>query len=264
MFLAIDCGNTNTVFALYDYSNKKLKLLNLWRTNSDIKRTSDDYYVWLNQAFSILNLKIGQIKGICIASVVPEVLLNIKIMIKKYLKIKTLIVGEDNIKLNINIENPKEAGADRVVNAYAAHILNYSPAIVIDFGTATTFDIVGKNGSYDGGIIAPGINLSLEALYSATSRLPKIAIRQLNDEKNTLIGRNTIAAIESGVYWGYVCMIEGLIFKLKKIYKNSKILATGGLSSIFIKNISTIDLVEKDLTILGLAHMYISHFKINR
>ena len=261
MFLAVDCGNTNTVIALYTYSNKKLTLLNLWRINSDIKRTSDDYYVWLNQAFSIFNIKISQIKGICIASVVPEVLLNIKIMIKKYFKIKTLIVGEDNINLDINIENPKEAGADRVVNAFAAHVLNYSPAIIIDFGTATTFDIVGKNGSYDGGIIAPGINLSVEALYSSTSRLPKIVVKQLEDEKNTLIGRNTISAIESGVYWGYVCMIEGLISKLKNIYKNSKIIATGGLSEIFIKNISSIDFVEKDLTITGLAHIYISYFK---
>ena len=262
MFLTIDCGNTNTVFALYKYSNKKLSLLNSWRINSNNKRTSDDYFLWLSQAFSIFNLKTKEIQGVCIASVVPEVLLNIKLMINKYLKVKTLIVGEDNINLNINIENPKEAGADRIVNAYAAHILNYSPAIVIDFGTATTFDIVGKSGSYDGGIIAPGINLSVEALYSSTSRLPKITIRQLDNEENSLIGRDTISAMESGVYWGYVCMIEGLIYKLKRIYKDSKIIATGGLSQIFIKNISSIDLVEKDLTITGLAHIYISYFKI--
>ena len=257
MFLVIDCGNTNTVFALYSYSSN-LKLIHSWRINSSEKRTPDDYFIWLNQVLNIANINLSNIEGVSIASVVPEVLMNIKLMINKYLNIKSIIVGEDKINLNIkiNIENPKEAGADRLVNACAIKMLNYDPAIVIDFGTATTFDIIGRNGVYEGGIIAPGVNLSLDALYLSTSRLPKITIKNLNDESTTLVGKNTISAMESGVFWGYVCMIEGLIKKLKKTYKDSKVVATGGLSDIFKNEIKSIDLVNKNLTIFGLAYIY--------
>ena len=257
MYLIGDIGNTETKIFLF---NEKLKLKKKW-TISSISLTN----TYLDSKIKLTLIEISKIKKILFSSVVPNTFQLIKkFLIKKNKKLKIYEKKQIDFKKLIKLKvNRKQVGSDRIANAIGV-TNNNKNYIVIDFGTATTFDIVGKNGSYDGGIIAPGINLSLEALYSATSRLPKIAIRQLNDEKNTLIGRNTIAAIESGVYWGYVCMIEGLIFKLKKIYKNSKILVTGGLSSIFIKNISTIDLVEKDLTILGLAHMYISHFKINR
>ena len=171
MFLVIDCGNTNTVFALYTYESNKLFLNNSWRLNSSKKRTSDDYFIWLSQVFSISSFDLRKITGVSIASVVPEVLINIKLMIKNYFNVNTLIIGEDNVdlKITINIENPKEAGSDRLVNACAVKYLNYDPAIVIDFGTATTFDIIGLNGSYEGGIIAPGVNLSLDALYPTPS-----------------------------------------------------------------------------------------------
>ncbi len=263
MFLAVDCGNTNIVFALYSISKNSFKLINSWRISSSDKRTPDEYFLWLTQALSTSNVTTIQLEGVCVASVVPEVLLNIKLMTKQFLKAKILVIGEDNIDLNIkiNIDNPKDAGSDRLVNACAIKYLKLSPAIVIDFGTATTFDIIGNNGSYDGGIISPGVNLSIDALYSATSRLPKITIKPLKSEEKTLIGKNTVTAMQSGIYWGYVCMIEGLIIKLKNIYKNHKIIATGGLSKIFINDISSIDLIIKDLTITGLANIYLNYFK---
>ncbi len=264
MFLVIDCGNTNTVFAIYSYKKSKLLLENSWRLDSSEKRTPDDYFIWLNQVLSFSKIDLKKIYGVSIASVVPEVLLNIKLMLKTYLDVKTLIIGEDivDLKIKINIENPKEAGSDRLVNACAVKFLNYDPAIVIDFGTATTFDIIGRNGTYEGGIIAPGVNLSLDALYRSASRLPKITIRPLLNEHKTLVGKTTVSAMESGAYWGYVCMIEGLIKKLKEKYKDSKVIATGGLSKIFIDEINTIDFIYKDLTVYGLAKIYVSHFKI--
>ena len=139
--------------------------------------------------------------------------------------------------------------------------MKFDPAIIIDFGTATTFDVIGNGGAYLGGIIAPGVNLSIESLYKSTSRLPKISLKSLNDEKNTLLGKNTTSAIEAGVFWGYVCMIEGLINKLKKYYPNSKVVATGGLSKIFKNNIKSIDRIEQNLTIDGLAYYYLSQEK---
>ena len=158
MILVIDCGNTNTVFALYSYK-KSIKQEGCWRISNNPKRTDDSYYSWLFQMLSLSNFKMDDISGISIASVVPETLFNIKSFVKKYINSKPLIVGEKDVTLEIevNIDNPIEAGADRLVNSYAVKCLNIAPAIVIDFGTATTFDVVGENGSYNGGIIAPGI-----------------------------------------------------------------------------------------------------------
>ena len=189
MILTIDCGNTNTVFALYSYK-KVIKQQGCWRIYNNPKRTADSYYSWLIQILRSSNFDISHISGVSVASVVPETLFNIKSLIYKYINIDPIIVGEKGVKLNIkvNIDNPDEAGADRLVNSYAIKCLNLSPAIVIDFGTATTFDIVGKDGSYDGGIIAPGVNLSLEALYLAAARLPRTSLK-------SLIGKKTF------IYW---------------------------------------------------------------
>ena len=262
MILAIDCGNTNTVFALYT-TNKKVKQLTSWRINNDPKRTADSYYPWLLKMFKISNFNIKSITGVSIASVVPETLLNIKSLTKKYLNIKPLIVNENILDLGIkvNIDNPKEAGADRLVNSYAAEKLKISPAIIIDFGTATTFDIVGKDGSYNGGIIAPGVNLSLEALYLATANLPKVSLRPLIDKNSSIVGKNTVSAMESGIFWGYVSMIEGLIEKIKLVnkYSDYKVVATGGLSNIFNKSLKGIDLIVDDLTLIGLVKLYLNN-----
>ena len=262
MILAIDCGNTNTVFALYTLNNQ-INQLTSWRINNDTKRTSDLYYPWLLKMFEISKFDITSVTGISIASVVPETLVNIKSLIKKYFNVNTLIVNENVLDLGIkvNIDNPKEAGADRLVNSYAAEKLKISPAIIIDFGTATTFDIVGKDGSYNGGIIAPGVNLSLESLYLATANLPKISLKPLIDKESSIIGKNTISAMESGIFWGYLSMIEGLIEKIKSVDKfyNYKVVATGGLSNLFKKSLKSIDVIIDDLTLIGLVKLYLNN-----
>ena len=262
MILAIDCGNTNTVFALYTVNNQ-INQLASWRINNDSKRTADLYYPWLLKMFEISKFNITCVTGISVASVVPETLVNIKSLIKKYFNVKTLVVNENILDLGVkvNIDNPKEAGADRLVNAYAAEKLKISPAIIIDFGTATTFDIVGKDGSYNGGIIAPGVNLSLEALYLATANLPKISLKPLIDLDSTIIGKNTINAMESGIFWGYVSMIEGLIEKIKSVNKFSdyKVIATGGLSNLFKNSLKSIDAIVDDLTLIGLVKLYLNN-----
>ena len=262
MILAIDCGNTNTVFALYT-TNKEVKQLSSWRINNDSERTADLYFPWLLKMFEISNFEIKDVSGVSIASVVPETLVNIKSLIKKYFNTKTFIVNENILDLGIkvNIDNPKEAGADRLVNSYAAKKLNITPAIIIDFGTATTFDIVGKDGSYNGGIIAPGINLSLKALYQATASLPKVSLKTLEDKNSSIIGTNTIRAMESGIFWGYVSMIEGLIEKIKSVnkYYDYKVVATGGLSDLFKESLNNIDLIKDDLTLIGLVKLYLNN-----
>ena len=183
-----------------------------------------------------------------------------------FLTTKDFLVSIDSnvlgLGLKINIDNPEEAGADRLVNSFATKCLNLSPAIIIDFGTATTFDVVGKDGSYNGGIIAPGVNLSLEALYLAAARLPKVTLKPLFN-KNSIVGKNTVNAMESGIYWGYVSMIEGLINKVKILdeYKNYKVIATGGLSDLFKKSLPCIDYIEEDLTLIGLVNLYLNNLK---
>ena len=263
MILAIDCGNSNTVFALYSYKNK-IKQEGCWRIYNNSKRTADSYYPWLLQMLTLSNIKIDNITGVCIASVVTETLFNIKNLIRKYIKINPLVIDNNifDLGLKVNIDNPEEAGADRLVNSFAAKCLNLSPAIIIDFGTATTFDLVGEDGSYNGGIIAPGVNLSLEALYLAAARLPRITLKPLSNEKS-IIGKNTINAMESGIYWGYVSMIDGLINKIKLLneYKSYKVIATGGLSDLFKNSLPCIDYIKEDLTLIGLVNLYLNNLK---
>ena len=263
MILAIDCGNTNTVFALYSFKNG-IKQEGCWRINNNSKRTADSYFPWLLQMLTLSDIKIDDITGVCIASVVTETLFNIKNLTKKYIKINPLVIDNNifDLGLKVNIDNPEEAGADRLVNSFAAKCLNLSPAIIIDFGTATTFDLVGEDGSYNGGIIAPGVNLSLEALYLAAARLPRITLKPLSNEKS-IIGKNTINAMESGIYWGYVSMIEGLINKIKFLneYKSYKVIATGGLSDLFKNSLPCIDYIKEDLTLIGLVNLYLNNLK---
>ena len=261
MILVIDCGNTNTVFALYSFKNG-IKQESCWRINNNSKRTADSYFPWLLQMLTLSDNKIDNITGVCIASVVAETLFNIKNFVRKYFKIDPLIIDNNiiDLGLKVNIDNPEEAGADRLVNSFAAKCLNLSPAIIIDFGTATTFDLVGEDGSYNGGIIAPGVNLSLEALYLAAARLPRITLKPLSNEKS-IIGKNTINAMESGIYWGYVSMIEGLINKIKLLneYKSYKVIATGGLSELFKNSLPCIDYIKEDLTLIGLVNLYLNY-----
>ena len=258
MFLVIDIGNTNTVFAIYEGLKSKFQLLKSFRISSDLKRTPDEYSLIINQYFKLNDYDLNKLSGVAIASVVPEILNNITIFIKNYLDILLIKVEANNLNIEIKIQNPNEAGQDRLINAFAIKKMKFDPAIIIDFGTATTFDVIGNGGAYLGGIIAPGVNLSIESLYKSTSRLPKISLKSLKNEEDTLLGKNTTSAIESGIFWGYVCMIEGLINKLKKYYPNSKVIATGGLSHVFKNNIRSIDIIEQNLTINGLAYFYLS------
>ena len=263
MFLVIDIGNTNTVFAIYQSLKSDFQLLKSYRIFSDIKRTPDEYSLIINQCLRFNNYDINKLLGVAIASVVPEILNNIEIYFNNNLKLPLYKVEANKLDIEINIQNPDEAGQDRLINAFAVQKMRLDPAIIIDFGTATTFDVIGNGGAYLGGIIAPGVNLSIESLYNSTSRLPRISLKSLNNEKNTLLGKNTISAIESGVFWGYVCMIDGLINRLKKYHPNSKVIATGGLSNVFKNNINSIDLIDQNLTINGLAYFYITQEKKN-
>lgn len=253
MLLLIDCGNTNIVFAIAQND----RILKKWRINTDPKRTADEYYVWLIKLLEIENINLLSISDCIIASVVPDALFSLLNFNKEYLKIEPFIVGENNLKIgiDINIDNPSEAGADRIVNAVAVKKFYNKPSIVIDFGTATTFDIVSKNGSYEGGIIAPGVNLSLEALYMAASRLPRIKVD--NTKNINVVGKNTKDSMYSGIYWGYISLIEGLVKRINEEKNfNYYVIATGGLSNLFSKNCSIIEKVDNELTLNGLIHIY--------
>ena len=253
MLLLIDCGNTNIVFAIAQNDS----ILKKWRINTDPKRTADEYYVWLIKLLEIENINLLSISDCIIASVVPDALFSLLNFNKEYLKIEPFIVGENNLKIgiDINIDNPSEAGADRIVNAVAVKKFYNKPSIVIDFGTATTFDIVSKSGSYEGGIIAPGVNLSLEALYMAASRLPRIKVD--NTKNINIVGKNTKDSMYSGIYWGYISLIEGLVKRINEEKNfNYYVIATGGLSNLFSKNCSIIEKVDNELTLNGLIHIY--------
>jgi len=253
MLLAIDCGNTNIVFAISEND----KIIRRWRINTNIHRTADEYSVWLIKLLEIEDLDFSSISDCIIATVVPEALLSLKIFNEKFLGLSPFIVGEKNVKLgiNVNIDIPSEAGADRLVNAVSVNKFYKKPSIVIDFGTATTFDVVGEGGSYEGGVIAPGINLSLEALYMAASRLPRISIDS-KLQKN-VIGKNTKHSMQSGIYWGYISLIEGIVKRIKEeSNQNYTVIATGGLSEIFSKNCNAIQVIDNDLTINGLIHLF--------
>ena len=199
MLLAINSGNTNASFAVYDGDKQRGR----WRISTDPRRTADEYGVWLSQLMGLKGLKPADIDGAIIASVVPDALFNLKTLVRSYFNCNPLVIGDsdgNHLGIKASIDRPEEAGADRLVNAYAAHQRYGGPAIVVDFGTATTFDIVDKNGAYAGGVIAPGINLSLQALYMAAAKLPNVAI----EKPKQVIGKSTVPAMQSGVFWGYV------------------------------------------------------------
>ena len=256
MLLAIDIGNTNIVLGIFI----KQKLIHKWRLISDDKKSADDYAVDIIELF--LNHKIDclQINGCIISSVVPVLTNRITMAIKKFthesIANSLMIIGDEKVKLNIDIKikNKKEVGHDRLVNAIAGFHQFGDSLIIIDFGTATTFDVVGKNGEYLGGIIAPGINLALKSLHDMTAQLPKISIKP---QKN-VIGKSTVEAMNSGVYYGYIAMIEGMIKKIEQeLGFETKRIITGGLSDIFkepLKNI--IDCQQSDLTLEGLLLIF--------
>ena len=211
MLLAIDAGNTNVVFALVAGTTVKAR----WRIATDPRRTADEYAVWLSQLLALEGFTRDDVTGVIIATVVPRALHNLQVLSSKYFKTDALIAGRAPVEwgIAIDVDEPASLGADRAVNTIAAHALHPGDLIVIDFGTATTVDLVDYSGAYKGGIIAPGINLSLDALVTAAAKLPRIAIETPSD--TSVIGRNTTDQMHIGIYWGYVAMIEGLVARMK-------------------------------------------------
>ncbi|AAV90491.1 Baf family transcriptional acitvator [Zymomonas mobilis subsp. mobilis ZM4 = ATCC 31821] len=253
MLLAIDAGNTNIVFALVDGREIRAR----WRIATEGRRTADEYAVWLVQLMAIGGFTREEIDSVVICTVVPRTLHNLEVLSAKYFGVKALIAGTPPLDWGIDIDviSPETVGADRLVNALAAHHLHSGHKIAIDFGTATTFDWVDEKGAYRGGIIAPGINLSLDALVGKAARLPRIAIEI--PKTDSVIGRSTEESMHSGIYWGYIAMIEGLTERMKQeIGQPVTVIATGGLASLFAVHTSVFDVIEPDLTIRGMALLY--------
>lgn len=255
MLLAIDAGNTNVVFALVD-ETRTIKAR--WRIATDPRRTADEYAVWLSQLLNLEGYDRKQVSAVIIATVVPRALHNLQVLASKYFGTTALIAGQPPVEwgMQLDVEEPHAVGADRAVTMIAAHALYPGDLITIDFGTATTFDFSDFKGAYKGGIIAPGINLSLDALVSAAAKLPRIAI-EAPQGNLSVIGRDTVSQMHIGIYWGYVAMIEGLVARMKaEVGRPVTVIATGGLATLFEKNTTVFDHVEPDLTIQGLALMW--------
>lgn len=250
MLLAVDAGNTNLVFALVDGGEIKAR----WRIATDPRRTADEYAVWLHQLLELEGYQRSDVTKVIIGTVVPRALHNLEVLSEKYFGVKPLVAGQGSATwpMALDVPEPDSVGADRALNAIASHARHEGDLIVIDFGTATTFDVVAFSGAYRGGIIAPGINLSLDALVSAAAKLPRIAIAVPQDQ--SVVGRTTETQMLIGVYWGYVAMIEGLVTRLKaEIGRPVTVIATGGLAVLFDKHTDVFDVIESDLTIQGLA-----------
>ena len=250
LLLAIDVGNTNTVFAVY----RDKAPLGQWRISTVRDRTGDEYAAALTQLLMLGGIEYRTVRNVVISSVVPQALLALKLMCKGLFGCSPKIVGENlGVTVDIAIDNPREVGADRLVNAVAAHSRYQGPLIVIDFGTATTFDIVDSDGRYCGGVIATGINLSLEALHRAAAKLPRIAV----ERPSKVIGSSTVGAMQSGVYWGYVSMIEGMVRRIREEFgAEMTVVATGGLGGLFADATDQIEHFDRDLTMAGLVELF--------
>ena len=256
MLLAIDAGNTNIVFAVHDGKETRAE----WRAVTETTRTADEYAVLLQPLLQLQGLSFSDIDAAIIATVVPAALFDLRQLCRRYLKCEPLVIGDPELDLgiNINVDRPAAVGADRLVNAISAHERYKGALIVVDFGTATTFDIVAENGDYDGGIIAPGVNLSAEALHQAAAMLPRVAVARTQN----VIGKDTVPAMQSGLYWGYIGMVEGLVARIKTEYgKPMVVIGTGGLANLFHRQTPAIDYLDPDLTMRGLILIHARHAK---
>lgn len=247
MLLCIDCGNTNTVFSIWDGTS----FLATWRTATDHKRTADQYFVWLS---TLMNLKKidAQITDVIISSTVPRVVFNLRVLADRYFNCRPVVVGKPECALPVppRVEAGVRPGPDRLANAAGAFVRHGGDCVVVDFGTATNFDVVAADGAYVGGVIAPGVNLSLEALHQGAAALPHVDISR--PEK--VIGTNTVECIQSGVFWGYTGLIEGITQRIKAEYgRPMKVIGTGGLAPLFAQAEALFDVIEDDLTIYGLT-----------
>ncbi len=250
MLLAIEQGNTNTLFAVHDGD----RWIAQWRAATESTRTADEYAVWLSQLLAMTGLALGAFGGCIISSVVPQSIFNLRNLARRYLHVEPLVIGENcDLGIEVRIDKPSEAGADRLVNAIGAHTAYEGRLIVIDSGTATTFDVVAPDGAFEGGVIAPGINLSMEALHTAAAKLPRVAIQR----PQRVVGTDTVGAMQSGVFWGYIALIEGLIARIKAEQNEPlTVIATGGVASLFDGATTAIDKFDPDLTIRGMLEIW--------
>jgi type III pantothenate kinase len=247
MLLAIDCGNTNTVFSIWNGTS----FVATWRIATDHKRTADEYFVWLSSLMMLSKVE-AQISEAIISSTVPRVVFNLRVLCNRYYDCRPLVVGKPECHLPVmpRVDQGVTVGPDRLVNTVGAHDRHGGNLIVVDFGTATTFDVVDVDGAYIGGVIAPGVNLSLEALHMAAAALPHIDVAR----PAFAIGTNTVACMQSGVYWGYIGLVEGIVREVRKERdRPMKVIATGGLASLFAQDTTLFDSVEDDLTMHGLV-----------
>jgi len=252
MLLAIEQGNTNTLFAVHDGES----WIAQWRAATESSRTADEYAVWLSQLLAMSKLSLSVLDACIISSVVPQSVFNLRNLARRYLHTEPLVVGENaELGIEVRIDKPSEAGADRLVNAIGAHVAYPGDLIVVDSGTATTFDVVSADGGFEGGVITPGINLSMQALHDAAAKLPRVAIRR--PSRNQVIGSDTVEAMQSGVFWGYISMIEGLVDRIKREWgKPMTVVGTGGIASLFEGDTDAIDIFDHDLTIRGLLEIH--------
>jgi type III pantothenate kinase len=251
MLLAIEAGNTNVVFALHDGK----AIVHSWRCKTDGARTADEYASWLYPLFLQAGLSFKDVRDAIVSSVVADANFNLQRLCQKYFAHTPIMVGQDKIDLDIKvkIKKPEEMGADRLLHAMAVKHYYKFPAIVVDFGTSTTYDVIDENGDHCGGIISPGINLSMAALRQAAAALPKIAIKKTD----TVIGKDTVHAMQSGIYWGVISSVEGMIARLSaEMNAKPYVIATGGLSPLFADGTTAIDHHDEDLTMKGLIAVY--------
>jgi type III pantothenate kinase len=248
MLLAIDVGNTNMVFALHDGE----KIVAEWRCRTERQRTADEYYVWLRQLMDLNGIS-PDVRSVAISAVVPQVVFNLRVLTDRYFHhLRPLVVGKPEVTVGPppRVDPSTNVGADRIVNAVGAFDRYGGDLIVVDFGTATTLDVVGADGAYEGGVIAPGVNLSLKALHDAAAALPFIDVTR----PERVVGTNTVACMQSGVYWGYIGLIEGICARIRtEKAKRMTVIGTGGLSTLFAQGTDVLEVVDTDLTIHGLV-----------
>lgn len=250
MLLAIDCGNTNTVFSIWDGET----FIGTWRTSTEWQRTADQYYVWLSTLMRLQNIDV-QITDVIVSSTVPRVVFNLRVLADRYFNTRPIVVGKPECRLpvDVRVDAGTAVGPDRLVNTVAGFDLYGGDLIMVDFGTATTFDVVDTDGAYIGGVIAPGVNLSLEALHQAAAALPHVDI----SKPQAVIGTNTVACMQSGVFWGYVGLVREICTRIKAEHgRPMQVISTGGLAPLFQQSEELFDAFEDDLTMHGLTVIY--------
>ncbi|WP_282092216.1 type III pantothenate kinase [Epibacterium ulvae] len=246
MLLAVDCGNTNTVFSLWDGTS----FLGMWRTATDWRRTADQYFVWLDTLIKQQKI-VAEITDMIISSTVPRVVFNLRVLADRYFNTRPIVVGKPDcaLPIDVRVDEGTIVGPDRLVNTVAGHDKHGGDLIIVDFGTATTFDVVGSDGAYVGGVISPGVNLSLEALHQAAAALPHVDISR----PSSVVGTNTVDCMQSGVFWGYVGLVREVCARIKaERGVPMKVISTGGLAPLFQQSADLFDAFEEELTMHGL------------